>query len=227
MTVTLIEYSNVHDYEVPAGQWASKAFLPDVGDQCVVVVDDHGDAWVPLWGPPDIDILTPLLALKEDKANKGVANGYAPLDSGLLVPLANLPVDSFPQEGAKGTVNSGSQTIATANNAVIALPSEDFDTNALHDTVTNNSRLTIRKAGIYSIQGMVRFSAVVAGLVLLEILRNNATPGPTPVSTTNSQYLSIGVHVSCAVNDYLELRITNSSGATVTIANAWLSAVKV
>ncbi len=31
------------------------------------------------------------LALKEDKANKGVANGYAPLDGSGKVPLANLP----------------------------------------------------------------------------------------------------------------------------------------
>lgn len=31
------------------------------------------------------------LSLKEDKANKGVANGYAPLDSSGKVPVANLP----------------------------------------------------------------------------------------------------------------------------------------
>lgn len=32
-----------------------------------------------------------LLALKEDKALKGVANGYAPLDASAKVPTANLP----------------------------------------------------------------------------------------------------------------------------------------
>ena len=31
------------------------------------------------------------LTLKEDKANKGVANGYAPLDANAKVPVANLP----------------------------------------------------------------------------------------------------------------------------------------
>ena len=30
-------------------------------------------------------------ALKEDKSNKGVANGYAPLDSSGKVPTDNLP----------------------------------------------------------------------------------------------------------------------------------------
>lgn len=32
-----------------------------------------------------------LLASKEDKAAKGVANGYAPLDASAKVPTANLP----------------------------------------------------------------------------------------------------------------------------------------
>ena len=32
-----------------------------------------------------------LLALKEDKVLKGVANGYAPLDASAKVPAANLP----------------------------------------------------------------------------------------------------------------------------------------
>lgn len=31
------------------------------------------------------------LLLKEDKANKGVANGYAPLDATGKIPVANLP----------------------------------------------------------------------------------------------------------------------------------------
>ena len=31
------------------------------------------------------------LSLKEDKSNKGIANGYAPLDATWKVPSANLP----------------------------------------------------------------------------------------------------------------------------------------
>ena len=39
----------------------------------------------------DVAGLQPALDAKEDDANKGVANGYAPLDSGSKVPVANLP----------------------------------------------------------------------------------------------------------------------------------------
>ena len=37
------------------------------------------------------------LTLKEDKANKGIANGYAPLDATNKVPSANLPASILPQ----------------------------------------------------------------------------------------------------------------------------------
>lgn len=37
---------------------------------------------------------TDVLALKEDKANKNAANGYAPLDANAKVPVANLPAHS-------------------------------------------------------------------------------------------------------------------------------------
>lgn len=51
MTVVLINYSAIHDYEVPGSQWTAQPNdLPMVGDRCVVLFDDDGDAWVPTWG---------------------------------------------------------------------------------------------------------------------------------------------------------------------------------
>lgn len=63
----------------------------------------------------NVSDVTDLQNDKEDKANKGVANGYAPLDAGALVPAANLPsyVDdvlefadlaSFPVTGETGKI---------------------------------------------------------------------------------------------------------------------------
>ena len=42
--------------------------------------------------PPDNNNLEYLLSLKEDKANKGIANGYSPLDSNAKVPAINLSI---------------------------------------------------------------------------------------------------------------------------------------
>lgn len=45
-----INYTDVYDYEVPAGNWTPRGdALPAVGAECVLVVDDDGDAWVPTW----------------------------------------------------------------------------------------------------------------------------------------------------------------------------------
>jgi hypothetical protein len=46
---------------------------------------------VPAAAPTQAQIIAALGYTPENAANKGIANGYAPLDSGLLVPYANLP----------------------------------------------------------------------------------------------------------------------------------------
>jgi hypothetical protein len=51
MAVVLENYSRSLEFEVPAGQWAERAGLPNPGDLCLVVFDDDGDAWVPVWRP--------------------------------------------------------------------------------------------------------------------------------------------------------------------------------
>lgn len=50
LTVALINFSPNYEYEVPAGNWVLRGTaLPVVGDSCVVVFDDNGDAWVAGW----------------------------------------------------------------------------------------------------------------------------------------------------------------------------------
>jgi hypothetical protein len=52
LTVTLVNFSQKYSYTVPAGQWMPRgSTLPIVGDACLVVFDDDGDAWVPAWNP--------------------------------------------------------------------------------------------------------------------------------------------------------------------------------
>jgi len=50
LEVALIGYTSSFPYEVPAGNWDSRgATLPIVGSLCLVVFDNEGDAWVPVW----------------------------------------------------------------------------------------------------------------------------------------------------------------------------------
>ena len=68
------------------------------------------------------------LTLKEDKANKGVANGYAPLDANSKVPVANLPdLASLDAEvdGKITTHNSATTSVhGIANTANLVLTSD-------------------------------------------------------------------------------------------------------
>jgi hypothetical protein len=46
LAVILLAYSTVYEYEVPGGNWFTRgATLPVIGDGCVVVFDDYGDAY--------------------------------------------------------------------------------------------------------------------------------------------------------------------------------------
>ena len=75
---------------------------------------------------------TPIdLATKEDKANKGVANGYAPLDATGKVPALNLPASS-------GTGDASAQ-ITTHNSATTSVHGI---ANTANLVLTNDARLT-------------------------------------------------------------------------------------
>jgi hypothetical protein len=53
MTVIAPYYSPDYQFEVPAGQWQPRSgggpTLPVAGDTCLIVFDDRGDVWVPVW----------------------------------------------------------------------------------------------------------------------------------------------------------------------------------
>lgn len=50
LEVILINFSSSYSYEVPGGNWTARgSTLPAKGNGCVVVFDDDGDAWVPVW----------------------------------------------------------------------------------------------------------------------------------------------------------------------------------
>lgn len=106
------------------------------------------------------------LNTKEDKSNKGVANGYAPLDASSQVPLEFLPpIDTFPSGGSNGQVlkfSNGNVVWGTDNNTVYTHPSTHPATmiteSATKRFVTddekstwNNKQDTISELGSYNV----------------------------------------------------------------------------
>lgn len=101
----------------------------------------------------------------------------------------------------------------------VAFTSEEYDTDGMHDTVTNNSRITIQTAGFYILGFNGTFAAaatyqrVFARLLVnatLEIARDQK-PG---TGLSFSGVLGITTAYRFVVGDYIEVQVSQSdSGA--------------
>lgn len=70
------------------------------------------------------DTIARIQANKENKIEKGAANGYAPLDAGSLVPLANLPATMPPAAHASTHAAAGSDPITVSEAQVTNLTTD-------------------------------------------------------------------------------------------------------
>lgn len=140
----------------------------------------------------------------------------------LIVPAAVLAVRTADQ-----TIPSSTSTAIQFNAA------DEFDTDAMHDTVTNNTRITINTAGIYVISATVNIASVnTNGTFRLVAIRKNgsseiATNNPGPIVDARVTTTTIA---NAAVNDYFEAVVFQDTGGNVTLttigpARALFSAV--
>jgi hypothetical protein len=131
------------------------------------------------------------------------------------------PAASTPTFVGCVVTKSTTQTVATATYANITWNVETFDTNGFHDNATNNTRITIPTgyAGKYYVTTTIGWGeSDVAGNKVITIRKNGADffyneyPSNAKVDFINTS----GV-MSLAVNDYLEVRVRQSSGVTVNV----------
>lgn len=116
--------------------------------------------------------------------------------------------------------NSASQSITGGVDTELTFDSEDYDTDGIHDTVTNSSRLTAKTAGKYLIVGNVRWTASMSGLnVALNILHNGTTligENDDDVFSGRRRWLVLMVY-DMALNDYVELQVGHDSGSAKSV----------
>lgn len=126
--------------------------------------------------------------------------------------------------------NNAAQSIAHNSFTPLAMPSEDFDTDAIHDTVTNNSRLTIKTAGTYLITGYAQISNSAAGIRQLHLRINgsNYVVGQVMIpNATNYMEMSLSLLYKFALNDYFELTGYQDSGGGLNFNKCALACVQV
>jgi hypothetical protein len=133
-------------------------------------------------------------------------------------------LDGFNGDKCQAT-NSGSQSIPSSTDTILDLGAEDYDTNTMHDNVTNNSRITIKTAGYYQIGSYIVFAANATGIRSFQIKKNgNAARINTQNAPSGGDCQTMG---SCVlqlnVNDYIQLQVYQNSGGTLNATSAILT----
>ena len=114
---------------------------------------------------------------------------------------------------------TANQSIANATYTAVTFDAEGYDTDAIHDTVTNNTRFTIPagKGGKWLITGVLTFASNTTGFRFVRLYKNgtgfNNPVGVAPVNGDTTQAV-ISYIVNFAAADYLELYVyQNSTGS--------------
>ena len=103
----------------------------------------------------------------------------------------------------------------------IPLNSESYDTDGMHDPATNNTRLTIKTAGLYLITGRIDIQTNANAGRRTLYLQKNATVSTDiarqDVAGGSAAALKATALVECAVGDYFELMFASAVAGTDTI----------
>jgi len=113
-------------------------------------------------------------------------------------------------------------TTSGAADAAVPFDTERFDTDTMHDNVTNNTRITFTTAGKYQVSAGYHFAASAGGTYRVGYIRLNGTTsiayrqtGPSGVVIPLRETLS--TLYQFAANDYVELMVAQDSGGALDI----------
>lgn len=157
------------------------------------------------------------LAGEKVTAAKFIAATKTPLDFLLNPPRCSVAYKDGDISG---------NTIANATATVIPFGTEGWDTDSMHSTSTNTSRVIFNTVGLYQVSAFARFAPNATGYRMLNVRLNaggNVSQGQTlttfaqpaaPSTTSTSISRTFDLNVTSA-GDYIELFLTQTSTATL------------
>lgn len=148
-------------------------------------------------------------------AHGGTPAGWGPVVGGDITD-GTITAAKLAAQPAARAFHSVNQSITSGAVPAAALDSERFDTDTIHDLVTNNSRLTCKTAGRYQITAQGTFVGNATGIRLMRILLN-ATDIIAEGTWANQGAgqnvdMSLSTLWDMAVNDYVEMIVFQNSG---------------
>lgn len=132
--------------------------------------------------------------------------------------------DAAPTVPAARVYNSAAQACTHNNWTTLTFNSERFDTDQIHDTSSNTSRLTCRTPGKYLVFASAQIAANATGNRFIHFLFNGTKSiggdGKSNMGAGQAVYMSTLSVYQFAVGDYVELRIFQDSGVSLnTVVN--------
>lgn len=126
---------------------------------------------------------------------------------------AILPPSVFAYHSSTVIINDDSGT-------VLAFNTEEFDTDTMHNTVTNNTRITFNTTGTYVVSGASSWSANPVN-AYIKFLKNGTVDLILSQIVEDYRSMSLTTIRDFVVGDYLELVVfQNSGGDLTTLATA-------
>ncbi len=129
-----------------------------------------------------------------------------------VITASSVPVCVLAQTSSVASGNSSAETWA----------SESTDTNTMHSTSVNTSRITIQTAGVYRVQASCYFSNTLnAGEYCLAALSFGGTAiggVATEVINVYWAYADVDVTFACSVSDYFEATFSHNNAGSKTAA---------
>lgn len=125
-----------------------------------------------------------------------------------------------PEYGCR-VYNNANQSIPDSIMTALAFDSEYYDTYGMHNTVLNNTRITVQNGGKYTIGGSVVFAANAVGVRALQIYKNNSTilaqEQDASAGAANTHRTVVVTSDEFVAGDYVELRAYQSSGGALNV----------
>jgi len=180
-------------------------------------------------------------------------NGTTEVDTGQVVMaddgrLTDVTNPTNPQDAAtKDYVDSSSATdisckvTKTADQSIpritltmVTWDSEEYDTDEMHDNVTNNSRITFNTAGKYSVLAQSEWEVNSGGFRFMDIMKNGVDSiARVRNLADNASEHNIAFVGEFAVGDYIELEVFQDTGGSLDfesgaiLENTYLEAHKI
>jgi len=114
---------------------------------------------------------------------------------------------------------SANQSIPNSISTIVTWNQEDYDTDGMHDNVTNNSRITIKTAGKYSVMAQFEWASNSTGKRIIDIMKNSVALGKANYLASGSSQHTISFVGDFAVDDILEIRVFQDSGGSLDFLN--------